>query len=425
MIVIKRMACVIVLPVLVSMLILPMACKKEVAPTPEPKGEIVFGMLEDLSGPLAGSSQDWVSGMKDCVRHINKEKGGVRGHQLKFTLIDFKMEAALAISGWERLKSENAVMISSGPAPLVPMITNSSQEDRIPILTSAGVTMEQIYPTEPSYYFATFPHSRVIYMSVVELMEEDWKQRGNAGSPRVAFDTVSFGNLGRVWSKCVRVETEAKGWDYIQTRSPLVLVEVTTQVLQMKQFDPDYVYLGITGPSAIAFLKEFERQNFHPITYAGMLIATSNVWDAVGELAAGIPFYTRTPQWWDLDNEGVVLVRELNARWHPEVTSRGMTYLYGFFSFVAVAEAMGRAVDQVGYENLNGEAMKEAWETIRDFDSVGSGVRYTWTPNDHRGIQGCLWYQFTEEGTMEKVHDWFIFGPMPQEQRSDEFWLSD
>jgi len=419
----------LILMVVLLGLPLVVACAQETSSPPptaeETKGEIVFGNLEDMSGPFAGSSVPWVDGIKDCVRYINEEKGGVRGHQLRHIIFDFKMESSLAISGWERLKDENAVMIASGPAPIVPMITTSAQEDRIPVLTSSGAIMEQIYPTKPSYFFGTLPHLSDIYKAMVELIEEDWKQRGNAGTPRVAIDSPAFGNLGRLYYKGAKVAVEAKGWDYHMTRTPLAPADVTTQVLQMKQFDPDYVYLGITGPSAIAFLKEFERQNFHPITYAGMLIATSNVWDAVGELAAGIPFYTRTPQWWDLDNEGVVLVRELNARWHPEVTSRGMTYLYGFFSFAAVAEAMGMAVDQVGYENLNGEAMKEALETIRDFDSVGSGVRYTWTPNDHRGIQGCLWYQFTEEGTMEKVHDWFIFGPMPEEMRSDEFWLSD
>jgi branched-chain amino acid transport system substrate-binding protein len=403
------------------------ACAKEAPPpTAEvPKGEIVFGVLDDLSGPFASAGQPWVDGIKDCVRYINEEKGGVRGHKLRHIIFDFKMEAALAISGWERMKNENAVMIASGSATIVPIILNGAQEDRIPVLSSSGAIMEQSYPKEPSYFFGTLPHLSDIYTAMIELMEEDWKQRGNAGTPRVAIDSPAFGNLGKLYYKGAKVAVEAKGWDYLMTRTPLAPADVTTQVLQMKQFDPDYVYLGITGPSAIAFLKEFERQNFHPITYAGMLIGTNDVWDAVGELAAGIPFYTRTPLWWDTDNEGVVLVRELNARWHPEVTSRGMTYFWAFFSFAAVAEAMGRAVDRVGYENLNGEAMKEALETIRDFDSMGSTVRYTWTPNDHRGIQGCLWYQFTKEGTMEKVHDWFIYGPMPEELRSDEFWLSD
>lgn len=103
----------------------------------------------------------------------------------------------------------------------------------------------------------------------------------------------------------------------------------------------------------------------------------------------------------------------------------GLNYLRGFFSFAAVVEAMGRAVDTAGYENLDGEAVKEACETIRDFEPMGSGIRYTWTTDDHRGIQGVMWYQWTEEGTIEKMHDGFTLNPMPEEQRTDEFWLKD
>ena len=404
------------------------ACAQETSPPPtaeEPKGEIVFGMLEDLSGPLAGVSVEWVDGIKDCVRYINEEKDGVRGHKLRHTIFDFKYESALAISGWDRMKNENAVVITSGAGQGAPVIYNAADDDHIPLLVSAGATMGQIYPTEPSYLFANSVHPRVIYISLVELIEEDWKQRGNAGSPRVAFEVLNFGNSGRIWSKCAKVAVEPKGWEYIITRTGLKPADVTTQVLQMKQFNPDYVHLMNTEEPVVAFLKEFERQNFHPATFALYTVSSKNVWDSVGELAVGIPFDTRSPQWWDTDNEGIVLARELNAKWHPEVTFRTGLYLRGFFGFTAAVEAMGRAIDTVGYENLDSEAVKEAWETLLDFEPMGSGIRYTYTPNDHRGIQGIMWHQWTKEGAIEKVQDWFIPGPMPEEQRTDEFWLSD
>ena len=404
------------------------ACAKETPQTPtveEPKGEIVIGMLEDLSGPLAATGADWVIGIQDCIRYINEEKGGVLGHQIRDILVDFKMEAPLAISGWERLKNENAVMITAGSATIVPLILNASQEDHIPILSFGGSTIEQIYPTEPSYFFGTFPHQRVVYESLGEMIEEDWKQRGQAGSPRVAFEVMSFGNMGKTWSKCTKLLVEDKGWEYTMTRSSLNPADVTTQVFQMKQFDPDYVFLANGEQAIIAFLKEFERQDLHPITYGTGNVGSRGVWDAVGELAVGVPFYSRTPQWWDTDVQGVALGRELTARWHPEVEWRGASYFHGFFSFAAVAEALERAIKEVGYENLNGEAMKAAWETIEDFEPLDSGMRYTWTPNDRRGILGCMWHQWTAEGTIELVHDWFIFGPMREDWKNDKFWLTD
>lgn len=164
-------------------------------------------------------------------------------------------------------------------------------------------------------------------------MEEDWKRRGNAGSPKVAFDILSFGNTGKQWVKSAKVAVEPKGWEYIITRTGLKPADVTTQVLQMKQFDPDYVFFMTLTDPQIIFLKEFERQNFHPTTFALFTLSTRNVWDSVGELAVGIPFDTRTPQWWDTNNEGIVLVRELYARWRPEESYAGVELPPWLFQF--------------------------------------------------------------------------------------------
>jgi branched-chain amino acid transport system substrate-binding protein len=131
------------LVVMVVLLGLPLvvACAKEISPSPtaeEPKGEIVVGSLEDLSGPLAGIATEWLHGIKDCVRYINEEKGGVRGHKLRHIIFDYKQEAALAISGWDRMKNENAVVITSIGGQAAPVIENAAREDHIPLFCSAS-----------------------------------------------------------------------------------------------------------------------------------------------------------------------------------------------------------------------------------------------------------------------------------------------
>lgn len=150
----------LILMVVLLGLPLVVACAQEAPPPPteeEPKGEIVFGMLEDLSGPTAGTSTEWVEGIKDCVRYINEEKGGVRGHKLRHIIFDYKMDGALAITGWERMKNENAVFVTSGSGQGAPIITNGANEDHIPILCASGATIEQVYPTEPSYSSQILP----------------------------------------------------------------------------------------------------------------------------------------------------------------------------------------------------------------------------------------------------------------------------
>jgi len=410
--------------VIALLLVLPLtaACAKEAAaPSPqaeEPKGEIVIGMLEDLSGPLAGGSNAWVGGISDCLRYINEKKNGILGHPIKNIVVDHKMDSSLVISGWERLKGENAAIITSYGAAAIPIIYSACQDDHIPVIAASGGP-DHIYPREPSYYFSW---NGLIYYTnaavALNFAEKDWAKRGKAGLPKVAVDVIEFGTAGKSLTKGAKMAIKEKGWDYIITNSPLVPVDVTTQVLQMREFNPDYVHLAGTEQASIAYIKEFERQNIHPFIVSGIALGNLNVQQALGEAVVGKVNVATNPQWWDTDVAGVALAHELNAKWHPDVKMQPNEYFFGFFAFHIMAEALERAIEKVSYENLDGDAIKEAMETI-DLEPMGLGTNFIWTPTCHGGITGFLTYQWTEQGTMERVADWQIFDyQIPEEQRT-------
>ena len=87
-------------------------CKQaEVADTDPGKGEIVVGYLEDLSGPGAATFRPQTDGGVDAFRYMNEEQDGILGHPVRTVVIDFKMDPALATSGWDRLKDEGYVSV--------------------------------------------------------------------------------------------------------------------------------------------------------------------------------------------------------------------------------------------------------------------------------------------------------------------------
>jgi hypothetical protein len=90
-----------------------------------------------------------------------------------------------------------------------------------------------------------------------------------------------------------------------------------------------------------------------------------------------------------------------------------------------VAEALKRAVENVGYENIDGEAVKEAMETINDFRPPGQRTGYTWTPTDHQGVHTSRWYQWTEEGLHEPITGWDPYPELPMDQRTQDWWMQD
>jgi hypothetical protein len=394
--------------------------KSEVAE--ESMGDIIIGILDDLSGPMAGTASAFVDGELDCIKYLNEESSGIKEYTLRPTVIDFKMDGALAIAGWERLRNEGAPIIMSLLGAAAPILDQSAQRDRIPIMTGAGM-LDQIFPKEPSYYFAMNPQLIGVYDSLIDLIVQDWAKQGKSDTPRVGFDFISLGTTPRVMASGAKYKMEQKGWENILTYTSIAPADVTTQVLQMKDFGCEYIYLFGTEAATIVWLKELDRQDFHPKIYSGVSLGSQEVWSAAHELAVGCTFYQCNVQWTDSDIHGVSLARQLNSKWHPDVPWRPGHYFRGFAGALAVAEALRTAIEHVGYENLTGEAMKASLEEMNDFDPMEMGIGYTWTPTDHQGLHGVRWYIWTQDGIMAPTSDWYIFEPLPDEQRSDSWWI--
>ena len=234
---------------------------------------------------------------------------------------------------------------------------------------------------------------------------------------------VSLGTMPKMFEKKISMLMKERGWEYIMTKTSMAPADVTTQVLQMKKFGCDYVYLYNSETAIIVWVRELERQNYHPMLAGTSALASDEMWRAVGKSVVGAVMPQFSVQWTDTDIKGVQLLHELNAKWHPDVKSRPSHYCRGFTEFLVLAEALDRAIKKVGYEKLTRDAMKDAMETIKDVDPMGMGMGYTWTPTDHQGLHGCRMYRWTEQGTLAPVTDWLRFPPLSAEQQTDVWWL--
>jgi hypothetical protein len=68
-------------------------------------------------------------------------------------------------------------------------------------------------------------------------------------------------------------------------------------------------------------------------------------------------------------------------------------------------EAIRIAIEEVGYENLDGHAVKEAMCGIKDFDPHNIGRPVTYTQDDHRGAPKLRMYE-VQGGDAVPVTDW-------------------
>lgn len=412
--------------VLVALLVA-LACAKEAAaPSPqaeEPKGEIVIGILDDFSNILASLCSQQTDGRLDAIRYINEEKGGILGHPLKSMVIDHKFDASLVIAGWDRIKASGASVVISTSSGGIPIIPTAAEQDHIPVTGAAGPP-EWFFPKQPSYYFVTVSWYDGIYNSLADMIQKDWAKRGQTRPPKVGFDSVSIGNFQKIYGKLGKLVATEKGWPYTLTYTSLRPADVTTQVLQVKNFGCDYLFLTTPETGIIPWLKELDRQSYRPVIFGSTTLGSAEIWQATDKLVVGATTYQYGPQWQETNYPLVKIMHELNTKWHPEVKYRVGHYIRGFSEAMTLAEALKKAIETSGFENLNGETMKTAMETIRDFDP-GIGSTYTWTPTDHAAIAGCRWYRWTDEGQLVSASDWYTFAPVPEEQKTMDYWLTE
>ena len=107
----------------------------------------------------------------------------------------------------------------------------------------------------------------------------------------------------------------------------------------------------------------------------------------------------------ELDYPGVKLVHDMRERYGGSLDFQGTEAQTLAFPVVAV-EAVKRAVEKVGYENLDGLAVKEGLDSLRDFDVCGV-QEISYTPEDRRGTDTARIYVI-QGGTPVPVSDWMV-----------------
>lgn len=123
----------------------------------------------------------------------------------------------------------------------------------------------------------------------------------------------------------------------------------------------------------------------------------------VGASAEG---YTspRTGPWYDeTEIPGLKLMQDLRLKYGRPFDFAGDDH-NGLVTMMVACEAVKRALEQVGYENIDGVAIKGALDSFKDFDCDGI-KQITYTPEDHRGWNKARIYQ-VQGGEVVPVSDW-------------------
>ena len=372
----------LILMVVLLALVPVIGCAKEVAP-PEEK-LIKIGAFTDLTGPGSTSCTDIFRGVTDAVRYWNEEKGGIQGIKIKLVWIDDRTDPSIIISGYRRMKEAGVVSIVLSDSPEGMAINLFLNRDKIPALGGGAATSLFL---DPGYYYCGY-----ICGAQTNLVKNMWyynefKKKGLDRPMKLA--TVGLDNpYGREglepvihWAeKEPGIEVIASLW------VPLTSMDYTTELTLIKAKKPDAVaYVGYHGG---IFCRDAGRVGLSE--EIPLLIDSGGICVAAQVAMAGpevVRVYSAHPLWTYSEEEDKPLMKlntELQMRYHGNVWKSALCF--GPFAGImfTMFEAISRALDEVGYENLTGEAVKEyGLDTIKDWDSgVGGLISFGDYPGD-------------------------------------------
>ncbi len=386
----------IILVVGLIALLLVTACAH--TPTAEKEKVVEIGMISPLTGGAATMAQVILLAQLDYITYFNEELG-IPGVTLKLIWLDTAMDQARIFSGYHRLVERGVVALET--VEVASLFKEMAEKDEMPVW-AWSITEESLYP--PGWIYTGYSTNAEQFAVVADWIMENWKEER---PPRIAFVTIE-----REYGMELLPQSEkyavSVGMEWLPTELiPYVPLDTTAQLLRLRQRGADFVYVGHMWTTTLPLLRDAHRLGLmDEIQFCG--------WDAtlarpliqgLGPAAEGYFAPKSLPLWNEVENPGMKWAGEMWQRYHG---ARVMDELYDgcIKQTTILPEGIKRAIEKVGYENLDGRAVKEALDTIEDFDPYGFGPQITYTnPDDRRGSNWVRICQ-VQGGDAVPVTDW-------------------
>jgi branched-chain amino acid transport system substrate-binding protein len=392
----QRQLGITVLALALAALLLFTACAP--GPAAEKEKVVKIGMIAPLTGAPASAIHIAWRNILDYLKYF--EEVGVPGLELPpgvtIDLVwgDSAFEVPKAISIYARMREQDVVLFYA-PSP-VEGAGIKSRTDRDGVVNFVmSINEEMMYP--PSSIFTVYPTDSEAFAIACDWIMENWQEER---PPRVAMmgtDTPS----GRSTEVMGTAYAEGIGIEMLPFEVvPYLPLDVTPQLLRLSDRGADFVYLQTIWTTARAVMGSAERLGLtDKMRFGGFENSQSVPLLELGAAAEGYwsprraPWYTETPVLFDI-------LREIDGK--LDTGGDGACTLAFMPAWI---EAIRVAIEEVGYENLDGRAVKEAMYSIKDFDPHGTGKKVTYTPEDHRGNPSIRIYE-VRSGDVVPVSDW-------------------
>ena len=399
--------------------------------TPKPgeflPGVVKLGYAVPMTGSTASLTTQYAEGVMDAASYIN-DNGGAAGHKVEWVIVDTVYDMSKTLAALKKLKEQDKCMvignIHSGVAVMV-----AQQNDALPaaekvvLWLSPNPGAEFNVPLQNNYSFANYPSYYILYQDLVKYLKKDvWK---GSNPPRIA--TCIFDNAtGQSMYKGTLKGMKDVGWGepVITTWCEVAATDVSTQMGKIMATNPDFVAIGGTTGNNIAMLKDAKRSGLDKAMFFGIHDLNGNACIQATKpplgLGDNVYSYNMVANWND-SSDGVKKIKEVNAKYHPNITARDQSYMIFFPNGTMLCEGVANAIKTVGYDKLTSTAIRDGLEQIKNYDFYGMMNKVTVDKTNHYLVWGI---QITKRSgdSFSPVSGWLTPSPYTAEEMTPAFW---
>ena len=387
---------VTILALALTALLLVSACAP--APTVEGKQVAQIGLLGCLTGAGATAEHPCFLGVLDYVTYFNEEKG-IPGVTIELVWRDTGTEVVRAITNYNVLADRGVPLIMCNDGRPVEALMSQLERNQIPLFT--GNTQPSfVYP--PGWIFPAWATHAEAATLVFDYFMGNWKEER---PPKLQFFIMDSLYGWDIVEDATRY-AESIGFEVLPIEvGAHVIVDATIQMLRIRERGADLVYFHHIITGAGPAMRDAER-----LGLVEKMQFASNA-DIFGEALikmapVGVEGFLapRALPWVDeTEIPGVKTMMDRQLEYRGKI-HEGPEYMAGWVYGVVMCEAMKRALEEVGYKNLDGPAVKRALESVQDFDVDGI-VKFTYGPERRRGCRDYAVYQ-VQGGKIGHVTDY-------------------
>lgn len=357
------------------------------------------GLLSDLTGPTSSVGAPYADGIKDYVAWLNNN-GGIDGTPVELIQVDYAYNVQQALAAYKRFTSSGIVAMQGWGTGDTEALVKFVAKDKIPVF-SASYSAHLMDPTKAPYNFTAAADYSTQGRAGLKYLRESWKEER---APKLAF-IFPDNPYGSVPIPAMKEYAAELGFEIVgQENVDLKAIDATPQLLSLKKVQPDFVWTGGTTPSTAVIMKDAQKLGITCTFLTNIWSSDENLFKLAGEAATG-HFGLQGGVIYGQDVPGMATILELTKN-EPQMTH----YVRGYVSAMVMCEGMKMAA---AAGEVTGESIKEALETMRDFDPMGLAPAISYFPDDHRPNMsvnintfrdGKL--EFVKTETLERKKEW-------------------